>query len=1287
MSWFATSSFTSFAKSALEEAQKSIDKVLDIDEGTESASQSAKADPNVSKMTAKQSKLEGKADNPKKTSSQSTPLQQSNPESKYQSNGGGDFWSSFLGDQGGSEKSTKRKTPVTKGTTSVTKETTSVTKGIISVTKGEASITIGAPLVTKERTSFTKETTLVNKRAMQDTKEVESVTKSATSVLKSTASITKVSDTMASVTKTSPSSSSLSTVSSSKALSSSSVISARPKGKKELQGKSSDTILGAEKETENKKEPNRISDMIKTEELTLGKGLIDNSTGPSFDRAEEESISHLQHDLPSTGSSIINSTAKSVAEETSVGTPDILQNIDGTITTNYKENNHYSTITKSAIKPDIEKCASSKEPARQKSPDMVDGLDNFLSDKVKEGGAAKAFDSESLELDLVTSNGLVYKTSDVPEPVAASTPYQTRELRDMDSANDGSSLKKHTDKSNMAHNAVERFSTETTSVCRSVSEESQSQEPISSVLVHDESFSDTGNNALDLTTEFHSAMEDSVLSREPCEHDSDITQEKEVGSILTWKDSALWEQELEDESLEGKAEDEPKTYRMGEKTIKGDQTYKNRELDGKKTADKEKEKEEEKRCTFLPTDKQKGGDHSTEQTAEQSIKNLEALVDVCADGVNESKMADLEKEISSLREIVDARERKMVQLSKDNIDLQETNAILRSQLEQLESMQHSDNAELDQIREEFTIRVAATENKLHLAAKERDQLKKELEDTTAHLTSINERHHEEFTTLLSEKDEQIAELLAEGEKLSKQELQSNTIIKKLRAKEKENDALIKKQTKKIEELDSEVKRMTEVLTSRDDSHCKQEDAIIKLDAYAKKQQEELVKLKAELDDANEKNRSLQTTLDNAYKELTELHKDKATRESTTKEAVLSAEMKAKENLRMALEKARRDFDRESEQMALQISDLQASLSRAEQKGTRREDGLRQEITDLQQRLQEADARNQELATSVSNATRPLLRQIENLQSTHSNQASSWEKVERNLTERLNEFQSQLLEAQEKERLASQSALQAQNRLSSVESQVRSYRTDRSRLEAELELERSKIRSLEDTLSREQARAEASLTKIKKLLEEANQDKAHAEQQLAVEKSRMETERTKLKAALDEKEKRLSRQSSFGSFPPPSPTTATADDGSQENADSTSQRGHARMSITGSSVVDGLARGIMGGATAPIVERLQAQVRAKEGEIDLLQEDLVALEKSRDSVTEELARVTDKMERLEADQEELISLRAQYKELEQRYNAVLQMYGEKEEEAEELRMDLHDVKAMYKQQLEQLFASR
>lgn len=44
---------------------------------------------------------------------------------------------------------------------------------------------------------------------------------------------------------------------------------------------------------------------------------------------------------------------------------------------------------------------------------------------------------------------------------------------------------------------------------------------------------------------------------------------------------------------------------------------------------------------------------------------------------------------------------------------------------------------------------------------------------------------------------------------------------------------------------------------------------------------------------------------------------------------------------------------------------------------------------------------------------------------------------------------------------------------------------------------------------------------------------------------------------------------------------------------------------------------------------------------------------------------------------------QYKELQQKYDAMLQLYGEKVEEAEELRLDLQEAREAYKTQIDEL----
>lgn len=105
---------------------------------------------------------------------------------------------------------------------------------------------------------------------------------------------------------------------------------------------------------------------------------------------------------------------------------------------------------------------------------------------------------------------------------------------------------------------------------------------------------------------------------------------------------------------------------------------------------------------------------------------------------------------------------------------------------------HAEQSEnLNQITDEYTQRLSALERKFQQAIRERDSLRKNLEQLK--VEAATRLSSQELSTLNAEKDEIIKELREEGEKLSKQQLQHSNIIKKLRVKEKENDALIKSQ--------------------------------------------------------------------------------------------------------------------------------------------------------------------------------------------------------------------------------------------------------------------------------------------------------------------------------------------------------------------------------------------------------------------------------------------------------------------------------------------------------------
>lgn len=74
---------------------------------------------------------------------------------------------------------------------------------------------------------------------------------------------------------------------------------------------------------------------------------------------------------------------------------------------------------------------------------------------------------------------------------------------------------------------------------------------------------------------------------------------------------------------------------------------------------------------------------------------------------------------------------------------------------------------------------------------------------------------------------------------------------------------------------------------------------------------------------------------------------------------------------------------------------------------------------------------------------------------------------------------------------------------------------------------------------------------------------------------------------------------------------------------------------------------------------------------------------RDALNSELASLTLKVEELSAKIIEARQLNESLNEIQTRYDALLQMYGEKVEENQELRLDLEDVKDMYKMQIDQL----
>ncbi|XP_008701349.1 TATA element modulatory factor [Ursus maritimus] len=650
-----------------------------------------------------------------------------------------------------------------------------------------------------------------------------------------------------------------------------------------------------------------------------------------------------------------------------------------------------------------------------------------------------------------------------------------------------------------------------------------------------------------------------------------------------------------------------------------------------------------------------------------------------------SEKEDVCKTVEFLNEKLDKREAQLLSLSKEKALLEEAYDNLKDEMFRVKE----ESSSISSLKDEFTQRIAEAEKKVQLACKERDAAKKEIKSIKEELaTRLNSS---ETSDLLKEKDEQIRGLMEEGEKLSKQQLHNSNIIKKLRAKDKENENTIAKLNKKVKDLEEDLQHLKQVLDGKEEVEKQHRENIKKLNSVVERQEKDLGRLQVDMDELEEKNRSIQAALDSAYKELTDLHKANAAKDSEAQEAALSREIKAKEELSAALEKAQEEARQQQETLAIQVGDLRLALQRAEQAAARKEDYLRHEISELQQRLQEAENRNQELSQSVSSTTRPLLRQIENLQATLGSQTSSWEKLEKNLSDRLGESQTLLAAAVERERAATEELLANKIQMSSMESQNSLLRQENSRFQAQLESEKNKLRKLEDENNRYQVELENLKDEYARTLEETRKEKTLLNSQLEMEKMKVEQERKKAvftQEAIKEKERKpfsvsstptMSRSSSISGVDMAGlQTSFLSQDESHDHS-----FGPMSVSANGNNLYDAVRMG----AGSSIIENLQSQLKLREGEITHLQLEIGNLEKTRAIMAEELVKLTNQNDDLEEKVKEIPRLRTQLRDLDQRYNTILQMYGEKAEEAEELRLDLEDVKNMYKTQIDELLRQR
>ncbi|XP_063535692.1 TATA element modulatory factor [Cydia strobilella] len=603
----------------------------------------------------------------------------------------------------------------------------------------------------------------------------------------------------------------------------------------------------------------------------------------------------------------------------------------------------------------------------------------------------------------------------------------------------------------------------------------------------------------------------------------------------------------------------------------------------------------------------------------------------------------LMRRLCEMAEILEARENRLMEVSRSNVELVESNADLKTQVESLLAKHGTqEGGDISTITEDYTQRMSALEKKFQQAIREKDQLRKQLDSLKS---DSSRKNSSELESNLKERDEVIAQMQEEGEKLARQQLQHSNIIKKLRAKEKDNEQVIKGLRDKIAEQTSELDRLKRSIAAKEELEVSQIEAVYRLTTANKKLEVELAETKSALDDASQRLTTTRASLEAAKRELADVESERVSLRARCGAAA----------------RAQRDADQERAQLDTlqqQLTSLRTEVVQEERRWVSREEALRRELTEALELCAALEARSCACACVGAGAAPggdgagagALLAQLAALQRSAVERDQAHVNTVRGLKQQVAEAETSLTKAVERERLSRDELEELTRRLAASEGLLDDAQ---SRLDTVTSQCRELVARV-DTLEDELASKSRELTRVKeetgKQIAVLRQQLAAAETALAAVQDALETEK-KRNAILQE------QVSCRGDISPPH---SVASDTLSSSLWASEETG--RATPTGAGV---------GVTSAAGVDELLAHLQRRDGELRAAQARAVQLGAERNTLRDHVA-----------------SLRARlddYQSVQEQYDALLQMYGEKEEQLEEVRLDLQDVTQLYKAQLDELVA--
>eukprot|EP01117_Protostelium_nocturnum_P013991 TRINITY_DN5279_c0_g1_i1.p1 TRINITY_DN5279_c0_g1~~TRINITY_DN5279_c0_g1_i1.p1 ORF type:complete len:594 (-),score=292.09 TRINITY_DN5279_c0_g1_i1:1249-3030(-) len=545
---------------------------------------------------------------------------------------------------------------------------------------------------------------------------------------------------------------------------------------------------------------------------------------------------------------------------------------------------------------------------------------------------------------------------------------------------------------------------------------------------------------------------------------------------------------------------------------------------------------------------------------------------------------------------------------------------------------------MELLKAEFSHRIGDLERKLNDAKKEaielkkeRDELKKNQSQPVQTPTNNNESSSASSSEKILELENQVKGLMEEGEKLSKKQLMQESIIKKLRAEKVENDNTVSM----LQDRSSNSENLLEAKVLK----------IKELESILKKQSETIA-------------------------------------ENVAKTALLvkEAEETTRSECSRMIQKSNQEGESKESQLTQTILELRGQILFLQQQVGSSEDQFFVEMQRFKTRAEEAERKNQELVQAIPEATRPLLLQMQGAKQAHEEEKRTWENLEEKLNLRLNEAEVRIRESLERETEAvsqmNELTLQSKmfsNDLESTKLKWKESEEEKKKLNEKIRDLESQIKSLQSHIEVEKIQKERTISEL------MNSQK---EQSLQYENMRKSKEM--LEIELEETKKRLELSHS------------SKDNNNNHNnnlknnitspayiSNPTTPSGFSRTPSSNELFQLAFSNENNNSFKSFPMEKWQTFTKQKEGEILGLQSQKATLERDKERFQDELVRLTTQNEELSTELNGMKDIKIQMEDLKRRYETALVLIGEKEEEVEEKRQDIADMKALYKNQINDL----